>query len=187
VVSCVTLLLVSTHCALEQGTKFVPVTATVNAAVPAVAPIGEMDEMVAAGKVAAEIVNGTALERTPTLETVIEAVPAAAISAAEIAAVICVALTNVVVRGELFHSTTEPLTKFVPVTVKVNPARLQDGVEFDAVVEADTAVTAGGTIMKGRPPVVPPPGPGETTATCAVPMARKSPTGMVAVICVALT
>jgi len=165
----------------------VPVIVRGNADVPAVAPAGEMDEIVAAGNVAAEMVNGTALESTPPLETVIEAVPAEAMSDAEITAVICVALTNVVGRGELFHSTAEPFTKFVPVTVKVNPATLQEGVELDEVVEADSDATAGGTIVNGTLVDVPPPGPGVTTATWVVPMARKSLAGIVAVICVALT
>jgi len=50
------------------------------------------------------------------------AVPAAAMSAAEIAAVNCAALTTVVIRSEPFTRTTEPLTKFMPLTVSVNAA-----------------------------------------------------------------
>jgi len=48
VVSCVRLLLLSTHCTLEQGKKLLPVTLKENAAVPAVALTGEMDEITAA-------------------------------------------------------------------------------------------------------------------------------------------
>lgn len=81
------MLLGSTHWTLEQGTKFVPVTTNGNAAVPAVAPTGEMDEIVDAGSVVGETVKGTEFERTPELETVIDAVLAEAISAAEIDAV----------------------------------------------------------------------------------------------------
>lgn len=54
------------------------------------------------------------------LKTVTLAVPPVATSAAVIAAVSLVLLTNVVVRSAPFHRITEPLIKFVPVTVSVN-------------------------------------------------------------------
>ena len=54
--------------------------------------------------------------------TVIAAVPDAAISATVIAAVNCVALTNVVARGLPLKFATDVLTKFVPVSVRVNAA-----------------------------------------------------------------
>ena len=82
VVSCVKLLLVSTHCTLEHGRKFVPVTIRGNATVPAVAPAGEMDVIVGVESVEAEIVKDAGAELTPELDTVIEAVPAEAISGA---------------------------------------------------------------------------------------------------------
>ena len=53
--------------------------------------------------------------------TVTEAVPAAPMSLAKIAAVNCVPLTKVVARALPFHCTVEVATKFVPVTVIVNP------------------------------------------------------------------
>ena len=55
----------------------------------------------------------------PGFRTVTEAVPAAAISVAGIAAVSWVALTKVVVRFAPFQRTTEPLTKLLPFTVSV--------------------------------------------------------------------
>jgi hypothetical protein len=55
------------------------------------------------------------------LDTVIAAVPWRALSVAEIAAVSCVALTNVVGRGDPFQFTTSPVTKSVPFTVNVKP------------------------------------------------------------------
>jgi hypothetical protein len=79
------------------------------------------------------IVNVCAFDVPPPgvgLNTVTFAVPAVAMSAAVIAAVNCVALTNVVVRSEPFHRTTDPLTKFVPFTVSGNakpPAVAEDG------------------------------------------------------------
>jgi hypothetical protein len=56
------------------------------------------------------------------LTTVTVAVPSAAMSAAVIAAVTCVLLTNALVRLEPFHCTVEVLTKLVPFTVRVNAA-----------------------------------------------------------------
>ena len=52
--------------------------------------------------------------------TVTPAVPAVAMSAAVMAAVSCVALTNVVVRALPFQFTVEFAVKLVPLTVKVN-------------------------------------------------------------------
>lgn len=155
---------------------------------PAVAPAGATDVIVAAERVAAETVKGNAFDATPALETVIDTEPAAAISAAEMAAVNCVALTNVVARADPFQFTTEPFTKFVPVTVSVNPEVPHDGMEFVTVVGDDeTEVIAGETIVNGIPLDVPPPLPGFCTFTCAVPAARKSEAGIVAVSCVELT
>ena len=62
------------------------------------------------------------------------AVPADAISAAVIAAVTCVLLTNIVVRLDPFHCTLEVLTKWEPFTVSVNaapPAIAEDGLRLD--------------------------------------------------------
>src|SRR5438034_11093401 len=55
-------------------------------------------------------------------KTVTDAVPAVAMSPAVIAACNWVLLTNVVTRAPLFHCTTDPLTKFVPFTVRVKAA-----------------------------------------------------------------
>lgn len=92
-----------------------------------------------------------------------------------------------VARGDPFQSTTEPVTKFEPVTVRVNPVGVHDGVVFEDVVDEDKEVMAGCRIANGSPPDVPPPGPCVTTTTCAFPMARKSAAGTVALSCVALT
>jgi hypothetical protein len=165
VVNCVKVLLLSTHCTLEQGRKLLPVTFIGNATVPAVAPTGEMDVITAAGSVEDEIVKEAGAELTPELDTVIEAVPAEAISKAGMVAVSCVELTNVVARAEPFQSTTEPLTKFVPFTVRLNPEGLHDGVVFIEVVEDDKEVMVGGTIVNWIPPDVPPPGPIVSTST----------------------
>lgn len=168
VINCVTLLLLSTHCTVAQGKKLLPVTLRGNAAVPAVAPTGEMEVITAAGSDEAEIVKDASVELTPELDTVIEAVPADAISEAGMMAVNCVELTNVVLRADPFQLMTDaftPFTKFVPITVRVNPAGLHDGVVFDEVVEDDKDVMVGGRIVNGSPPEVPPPGPIVSTLT----------------------
>ncbi len=96
-----------------------------NAAEPAVVEAGASE----VSPVAALMVKGNA-GVTPLLAlTVTCAVPAAATSVARIAAVSCVALTNVVVRADPFHCTTAPDLKFCPFTVSVNAAE-------PAVVEA---------------------------------------------------
>ena len=95
----------------------------------------------------AEIVKDTEFEATPELDTVIDADPAEAISEAGMVAMSCVGLTNDVARAELFQSTTEACTKFVPFTVRVSPEALHDGVVFDEVVEDDKEVIEGGAIV----------------------------------------
>lgn len=168
VASCVTLLLLSVHWTLEQGRKLLPVTLSGNATVPAVAPTGETEEITATGSDAAEIVKDAGAELTPELDTVIEAVPADAISEAGMRTVSCVELTNVVLRAEPFQLTTDafkPFRKFVPFTVRVNPVGLHDGVVFDIVVEDDNEVMLGGRIENGIPVEVPPPGPIVSTST----------------------
>ena len=80
-------------------------------------------------------------------------------------AVSCVELTNVVASTEggagggfVTHSTTEPLTKFAPVTVRMTTEGLHDGVVFDEVVEEDKEVIDGGTIVNGSEEDGAPPG-----------------------------
>jgi hypothetical protein len=146
-----------------------------------------MEAITAAGSVEAEIVKEAGAELTPELDTVIDADPAEAISEYGMAAVSCVELTNAVPRAEPFQSTTEPFTKFVPFTVRVNPKGLHDGVVFDEVMEDDKDVMAGGTIVNGICPEVPPPGPSVNTSTWAAPIERKSAAGTVAMSWVALT
>jgi hypothetical protein len=158
VVNCVTLLLLSVHCTPEHGRKPLPVTISEKAAVPAVAPTGDKEAIVAAAGEVDEIVKDAGAELTPAFDTVIEAVPEEAMSEAGIAAVSCVELRNVVARAEPFQFNTDALTKFVPFTVRVNPVAAQDGVVFDMVVEEDKEVIVGGAMVNAIPAEVPPPG-----------------------------
>jgi hypothetical protein len=58
----------------------------------------------------------------PGLVTVTLKLPAVAISEAKMAAASCVVSTKVVIRAFPLKLTVEPLTKFVPFTIKVKPA-----------------------------------------------------------------
>jgi hypothetical protein len=101
--------------------KFVPFTVSVNTA-PCVTAVGEREVIVGTGLFT---VNGELLDMPPPgagLVTVTLRFPAEAISAAVIAAVNCVALTNVVVAAVPLKFTTEDATKFVPLTVRVKAA-----------------------------------------------------------------
>jgi len=98
-------------------------------------------------------------------------------------AVSCVELTKVVASadgsaggGLTTQLTREPFTKFVPVTVKTTFDALHDGVEFE-----DREEIVGPLIVNDIALEVPPPGPSVNTLTLAVPMARKSAGGTVAV------
>jgi hypothetical protein len=90
-------------------------------------------------------VKGTVLEGAGAdgLVTVTPTGTGNAASAAEIAAVSCVALTKVVARGEPFQLTAEPFTKFVPFTVSVKPLGWQYGAEANAGAEINVIVGAG--------------------------------------------
>src|SRR6476469_8370236 len=104
----------------EPFTKLLPFTVSVKAGPPAAALLGE--SVVNVGVEALLIVKVRALETAPPgFCTVTEALPAAAMSAAGIAAVSWVALTKVVVRFAPFQLTTEPFTKLLPFTVSVKP------------------------------------------------------------------
>src|SRR6267142_2098801 len=117
------------------------------------------------------------------LKTVTRAVPAVRRSVAGIVAVSWVADTYVVGRLVPFHRTIELVTKFVPVTVSVNP-------ELPAVTRFGTRLVVPGTgfvIEKLCGFDVPPPGAGLTTVTCATPAVARSVAEIAAVTCVAET
>ena len=94
------------------------------------------------------MVNVTEFDAAVGLDMVTAAAPGKAVSAAEIAAVSCVALTKVVARGVPFQLTTEAATKFVPFTTRVNPDAPQYGMEAtgveDGEIEVEVIVGEGG-------------------------------------------
>lgn len=142
------------HCTVEQGRKFVPVTFTVSAALPAGAEVCESVAIVGVSSAVVGVVtvNGRDPEEPSEFVTVTFTVPANAATVAGIAAVSCVALTKVVVCCAPFQVTIESLVKFVPFTVSVNPWALQEGVEAAEVVDAESEVSAGG--VPGAAPIV---------------------------------
>src|SRR5439155_14232400 len=110
------------------------------------------------------LMNASALDVPPPGAddtTVTSAAPGLAMSAAAIAAVSLVVLTNVVGRGVPFHCSVEAGTKLPPVTVSVNPrppavallgtSMLSVGMGFPAMIAMACAVE------------VPPPGAGVKT------------------------
>jgi hypothetical protein len=120
--------LASFHWTTEQGTKLEPVTVKGNDAVPAVARAGESEVMVGAGSELGGVMGkviGFEFTAEGRFDTEITAGFSEAVSGGGIAAVSCIVLTNVVGRGNPFQVTTEPLTKFVPFTVRVKPTGLQ--------------------------------------------------------------
>jgi hypothetical protein len=100
--------------------KPVPLTVSVNPLAPAIAVVG-----------ARLLIEGTGLTTEKAsvadvpppgagLETAIGNVPVAPISDGRVTAVNCVGLTKVVARASPLKLTTEPLLKFVPLTVSVS-------------------------------------------------------------------
>jgi hypothetical protein len=110
--------------------------------------------------------------------TVTWAVPAAAMSAAGIAALKRVEEAKVVVRFAPFHCTTESATKPLPLTVSVNAA---PPAVRDVGLKLEIVDNGGSLIVKVRALEVPPPGAGLTTVTWAVPAAAMSAAGIAAV------
>ena len=164
----------------------VPFTVSVNPAPPARPLVGESVVTVGNGLL---IVNVAAADVPPPgagFVTVIETVPAVAISAAVIAAVTCPPLTKVVVRGEPLKFTTDVEIRFVPFTIRENAAP-------PAVAEFGTNEVIVGTGFAAAPILkltefdVPPPGVGFVTVTAGVPTVVTSPAKIAAVTCVALT
>lgn len=157
--------------------KLVPVSVSVNAAPPAPVVGGAIEVSVGTG-FGAVIVNVSAFDVIPVgvpsgcarlgwlkttvgVNTVTEAVPAVAISAAVIAAVNCVALTKVVIRTPPFQFTTEVLRKLLPFIVNGNDAP-------PAIAELGTREPSAGTgvvMLNCTMFDVPPPGVGLNTPT----------------------
>jgi hypothetical protein len=161
-------------------TKLEPSTVSVKPELPAAVETGEIEVVIGAGF---KTVNVCALEVPPPgagFTTVIAFVPANVISDAKIVAVSCVGEINTVVLGEPFQSTTDDVTKFVPVTATVKldpPARVDVGlIEVTVGTGLFAVITVNVSAFE-----VPPPGAGFTTVTAAVPVALTSAARIVTV------
>src|SRR6266404_29508 len=187
-VSCVALTKVVVRAApfqrtMEPLTKPLPFTRSVSGPVPAVAPVGVSPVSPGAGLLTVKVCAAEVPPPGVGVTTVTCGVPAAATSAAAMAAVSCVALTKVVVRAAPFQRTPEALTKLLPFTVSVNAAPPTLALEG----ESDVSDGAGVVIVNVWAPDVPPSTPGIVTVTWALPAAAISEAGIAAVTCVGLT
>jgi hypothetical protein len=174
------------HCTMDELMKFAPVTVSVKAASPAVAFGGEIELSVGLG-FGALIVNVCAPEMPPPgagVDTVTDAVPAEAMSAAVICAVSWVLLPSVVARGLPFHCATDELMKFVPVSVNVKAA--PPAVALGGEIELSVGLGFGALIVNVCAVDAPPPGAGLNTVTGTVPAATMSVAVIWAVSCVVL-
>ena len=114
----------------EEATKFVPVRVSAKPELPAFVDVDDMEVSVGTGLL---IVNVCAFDIPPPgvgFTTVMDAVPAVAISPAVIVAVSVVEETKVVARAEPLKSTVDEALKLVPLTVSMNctpPAVVEAG------------------------------------------------------------
>jgi hypothetical protein len=174
------------HCTTDVLTNPLPFTVMVNPAVPALTELGVIDVRLGCGLFT---VNVTALDGPPPgagLVTVTAGVPAVTTSPAKIAAVTCVALTNVVTRGVPPKFTTDVIRKLVPFTVNVNAPEPAITFVGESVVTVGTGFGAA-LILKFTEFDVPPPGVGLVTVIAGVPTLVTSVERIAAVNCVALT
>ena len=166
----------------EPETNFDPCTVSVKVGPPAVALLGEIEPIAGTGLL---MVNVIAFDVPPPGEpftTVTEAVPAVAMSAAEMEAVSTVLLEKVVVRGAPFQFTTEVATKPEPFTVSVKAAPPAVALLGEIEPIAGTGLLMVNVIAFD----VPPPGGPFTTVTEAVPAVAMSAAEMEAVSIVLL-
>jgi len=167
----------------EPLTNPLPFTVKVKAAPPAVALDGAREPMEGPALLT---LNAELPEVPPPgagVDTVTWAVPGVATSVAGMAALNCVAPTNVVVRADPFQLTTELLTNPLPFTVKVKAAPPTVAVDGDRELMEGTGLLT----LNAELPDVPPPGAGFDTVTWAVPVVATSVAGMAAFNCVAPT
>lgn len=174
------------HLMADPLIKLVPLTVNVNEALPAVALFGDKLLSVGSGLLAVMVNTCVALVPPPGrgVKTVTGTVPAALIFDAATTAVNCVGLINVVASGTPFQLTTEPVTKLLPVTVKVKaPLPAIAVLGLMAVVTGIGLLTMIVLIVKRSAALVPPPGAGVNTETAAVPAVAILAAGTTAVNC----
>jgi hypothetical protein len=117
------------------------------------------------------------------LNTVTLTAPVELKSVAKICALSEVGLPYVVILGDPFHRTTEPLTKFVPVTMSGKAPLMVVAEHGDRVATVGTGLLT----VKFSGKEVDPPGAGLVTVTAATVAIARSPIGIVVVSDVLLT
>lgn len=156
--------------ATELASKLVPKTSTTVSAERTWSTLGLTVVTVGSGEVMVNVATFDVPPPGAALTTVTEGVPAVVSNGAEAVNVSSVALTKVVATGKPFQFTTDPATKFVPVTVtatSAEPARAVLGLIVDIVGN-------GLLIVNVALDEVPPPGAGFVTETVAVPALSKT-------------
>ena len=99
------------HCNTVHGAQLLPLIPSRNPGFPATTCDGVSEAMEGTGReLGAAIVNVEVFDVVVELETVTPAVPWNAVSAGDKVAISCVALTNVVGRGDPFQLTASPFT-----------------------------------------------------------------------------
>jgi len=173
------------HCTCDAATNPLPVTVRVSALDPTPAEAGRIDAITGRGFGVTE--NEIPAEVPPPgvgLTIVMVSEPVAVRSEAGIAAVNCVALTNVVARFDPLHCTCDPATNPLPFNVSVKALEL---IAAEGGWMALNTGTGLAVMVKETPPAVPPPGSGFATVTVADPAAATSAAAIAAVNWVALT
>src|SRR5215471_5498151 len=166
---------------MDPLTKFEPVAVSVNAGPPTVAALGEM--LVSDGPELVTVKVSDPDVPLPGVVTVMESEPGVLVSLAVSVAVNCVPLTNVVVRVAPLTWTTDVLTKFAPVAVRVTeplPAMAEVG-----EIAVSVGVVPPVTVRVSGFEVQPPPSELATVNDCCP--ARRSVLLSWTLSCVALT
>jgi len=175
------------HLTTEEGTKPLPFTVKVNAAAPAVAPIGDIDDNVGTG-FELSIVNVAGADVPPPgapVCTATVALPTFARSCTDTSAVSSVVLTYVVLRSEPFHLTTDEVTNPLPTTVRVMDEL--PAVALVGEIEERTGEALSSTTSNDAEFDVPPPGAGVNIVMLAEPDCVTFCAATTAVIFVSLT
>jgi len=149
---------------VEPLTKFVPVSVIVTP-VPTVVLVGLIEVSVGAGLLMVKVCADVVPPPGAGFVTVTLSGPAAARSAVVIAAVNSVELTKVAVGATVPNFTVEPLTKFVPVNVRVKAAPPTVALVGEIELRVGTTLFT----VKSKAPFVPPAGAGLLTTTGRLP------------------
>jgi hypothetical protein len=130
------------HVIIEPLMNPLPLAVSENAGPPAATLLGEMLVSVTGTAV---MVNVAAFDTRPRACAVMDAVPGSAINAAGTVAMICVALTDVMLSAVVFQNSDVPLSKPLPLAVSVNA-----GPPAMAVEGAMLLMVRLGVIVNGR-------------------------------------